>query len=489
MFAVVHLPAFSLQAALRHEPDLWAKAVALVDGAIAPPRVFDATPSAKGAAVHRGLTPTQALARCDHLIFRSRSPSHETVLSEMLLQCAYSFSPNLEMTVRDAVTLDLRGLATVSIENPSSLRRWMDSFYETLANLNLRASIGVASTPSVAYLAAQSAHGVASEPREFIASLSVAALQPSPHVASILKSWGIRTVGELLALGQEAVSERLGLEALALFAAASTTALRPLHLVLPSEQFVESFDFEHEVETLQPLLFILRRFADCLSQRLELGHLMAERFTLGLRLESNEALEHELRLPQPACDTDVFFRALSTYLETVRTRSPIKGVVLKAHPVLAHQKQLSLFETVLRDPRQFQETLGRLSALLGSDRVGTPVLLDSHRPDAFRLIPPDFENAANKTKPPPRSWQPVPLRRFRPAVKAHVETEGNRPASLRCSIAQGKLKVTVGPWRASGNWWESGGWHTEEWDVETSSGKVLRLSRQPGGWFVEAILD
>jgi len=489
MFAVVHLPALALQAALRHEPDLWAKAVALVDGAITPPVVCDATPPARDAGVHAGLSPTQALARCNQLLFRPRSAAHETALSEMLLQCAYGFSPHLEMTTGDAVTLDLRGLVAVNVEDAASLEVWMAQLRSAVQKLGLHASLGLAGTPSVAWLAAHSAPGLVIDAAPFVAALPVMALQPSLHVARILKSWGIATVGELLALGQEAVSERLGLEALALFAAASTTVIRPLNLVVPSERFVEFFDFDQEVETLQPLLFLLRRFSDCLSQRLELGHLLSERLSLRLRLESDELVERELQLPQPTRDADVLFRALATHLETVRTDSPVKGVVLKAHPVEAHSKQLGLFETVLRDPRQFQETLGRLSALLGADRVGTPVLLDSHRPDSFRLVPPDFENASSGTRRERQSPLSAPLRRLRPAVNATVEMEDDRPVALRCSMAQGQLKVTLGPWRASGNWWEPTGWQTEEWDVATSAGKVMRLSRQPNGWFVEAILD
>src|SRR6185503_5419799 len=102
MFAVAYLPHFSLQAALRHEPDLWDRPVALLDGTVAPPLVFDATPSARDAAIDGGLTSPQALARCDHLLFRPRSVPQEAALSELLLQCAYGFSPNLELTGGDA---------------------------------------------------------------------------------------------------------------------------------------------------------------------------------------------------------------------------------------------------------------------------------------------------------------------------------------------------------------------------------------------------
>ena len=49
--------------------------------------------------------------------------------------------------------------------------------------------------------------------------------------------------------------------------------------------------------------------------------------------------------------------------------------------------------------------------------------------------------------------------------------------------------MTIGPWRASGNWWEPGAWEREEWDAATSDGKVIRLVRQPGGWFVEGVMD
>jgi len=49
MFAVIHLPNFALQAALRHEPELWAKPVALVDSSLTTPRVCELTDRARAA--------------------------------------------------------------------------------------------------------------------------------------------------------------------------------------------------------------------------------------------------------------------------------------------------------------------------------------------------------------------------------------------------------------------------------------------------------
>lgn len=489
MFAVLHLPRFALQAALRHESDLWPKPVALIDPAQTTPRVFELTDAALAAGVELGQTPVQALARCREVIIRHRSPKQETAATQAMLQCAESFSPNLETSAPGVCTLDLRGLIVLKDATPPALAAWTARLRESLARLNLQASIGLGPTPNVARHAARwtDTIQIVGDARAFIATLPVAALEPSSDVASILQKWGVRTVGELLALGQDALAERLGLEAFALFAAASDTTLRPLKLVRPEEQFEESFDFEQPIETLEPLLFLLRRFVDQIGQRLESTGFVAEILTLRLRLESGEWMDRPLRLPQPTREPDVLFRMLRTHLETMRTESPIVTVALAAEPTRPQQKQFGLFETALRDPQQFRETLARLSALLGAERVGTPVVEDSHRPDAVKLIPPDFEGAPV----PGRKVNPLamtPIRRLRPPLAARVEGV-NEPMAIHCALANGKLQIAVGPWRASGHWWEPRAWERDEWDVVTHDGKVLRLVRQPEGWFVEGILD
>jgi protein ImuB len=345
----------------------------------------------------------------------------------------------------------------------------------------------------------------------------------------------VRTVGELLALGQDAVMDRLGLEAIALFAAASAQTMRPLHLVRPVERYEESFEFEQEIETAEPLLFILNRFVDQISQRLELSSLAAERLTLRLQLASGGSLEFFLQVPQPTRRADVLFRMLQTHLEAIRTDSPITGVALQADPSRPSQKQFSLFEAALRDPHQFQETLARLSALVGAARVGTPVRENSHRPDAFKLIPPDFENAPTiLRRRVAEILRPTPLRRLRPGIAASVEQPDSAvvlaasapppdPASPRFPSAElaivsvrcpsmpgvhGRVTVARGPWRASGHWWESGSnennfpgtgtdagsqtgpaWQREEWDVQIQDGPALRLVQRQDRWEVEALLD
>jgi protein ImuB len=508
MFAVVYLSQFSLQAVLRHEPELWKKPVALVDPLQRPPMICDGTEQAFASGVVPGLTPTQAMARCSTVLIRSRSLEQEETATAALLQCASAFSPNLETTARGVCTLDLRGLSWMANEStpaqesspPTTARKepsrdrwlaWADKLRGTLAEVNLTVSIGMGPTPQVARHAARWGKGIewVEAPAPFIASLPVEALEPSSDVAPILDRWGIRTVGELLALGQEALSERLGLEALALFAAASSTAIRPLHLARPPEHFQESYPFEPEVETLEPLLFLLRRFVDQLCPRLALRGLVAESLVLQLTLESDEQVVACLRIPQPTRDPDVLFRTLHTHLESVRTESPVRAVSLNLLPAQAEQKQLGLFQTVLSNPQQFQETLARLAAVLGPDRVGTPALENSHRPDAFRLVTPDFENApVLSQKQDALLTAARPIRRFRPALRADVETKQG-PVSIHCSLSKGKLKIVVGPWRASGHWWEPGAWEREEWDAATAGGEVVRLVHRLDGWFVEGMVD
>lgn len=504
MFAVIHVPHFPLQAALRHEPELWSRPVALVDPGLHTPVVHDLTDSARTAGVAEGLTPTQAMARCAGVLVRHRSLTRESAATEAMLHCAQAFSPRIEASAPGVCTLDLRGLAALADADATVVAAWAGKLRTVLAGQNLRASVGVGATPNLARHAARWTDGIEiiGDANVFVASLPVAALEPSSDVSLILGKWGIRTVGELLALGQEALMDRLGLEALALFAAASTTATRPLRMVQPPEQFEDSFEFEHEIETMEPLLFILRRFVDQLCLRLELAGRAAELLTLRLRLESGEMWERRLRIPQPTRQADALFRTLHTQIETLRTDSPIQGLTLRLDPTQLEQKQLGLFEMVLCDPDQFHETLARLAALVGADRVGTPVLEDTHRADAFRLVPPDFENAPTVPRNRPAAdLGPVAIRRLRPPVKAGVEMEAGtdnitpggasspQPVSIRCAVAQGKLQVAVGPWRASGNWWEPGVWQRDEWDVCSRSGKVLRLVRRADGWFVEGVLD
>jgi protein ImuB len=489
MFAVLYLPRFSLQAALRHEPELWNQAVALVDPQQTTPRVCEVTDDAKAAGVIPGQTPTQALARCRKILIRHRSAKQETAATQAMLQCAEGFSPNLEVTGPGVCTLDLHGLASLKEADPAALGAWAAGLREAMAKLNLQARVGVGPTPNVARHAARWAETIqiVGDARAFIATLPVAALQPSSDVALILHQWGIHTVGALLALGQDALAQRLGLEAFALFAAASDTATRPLNLARSEDRFEESFDFEHPIETLEPLLFLLQRFADQLGRRLENTGFVAETLVLRLRLESGEVLERRLRVPQPTRDAVVLFRMLQTYLETMRTESPIVTAGLIVEPTRPQQKQFGLFEAALRDPHQFQETLARLSALLGPDCSGTPIIEDTHRPDAFKLVPPDFEGAPVAVSTG-HAMVPSPIRRFRPAVAAHVEGS-SEPVSIQCALANGKLNIAVGPWRASGHWWETGAWERDEWDVLTRDGKVLRLTRTPEGWQVEGILD
>src|SRR5437879_1066397 len=136
------------------------------------------------------------------------------------------------------------------------------------------------------------------------------------QILAILHKWGIHTLGQLGA--------RLGPEAIRMWERANGQSKRLLKLVRPPESFEESFEFENEIETAEPLLFMLRRFLEQLAVRLGAIYLVAKELSLRITFANSrqdepavagkQIYERVFKIPQPTNDVDLLFRILQTHL-------------------------------------------------------------------------------------------------------------------------------------------------------------------------------
>ena len=253
---------------------------------------------------------------------------------------------------------------------------------------------------------------------------------------------------------------------------------------------------------LEPVLFRLRRSLEQLTRRLRADLLLAGEITITLDLEDRTALERTIHIPAPTCEVDVLFRVAATYLDTIKTVSRVNGLRLEAFSSTPRDHQTHLWESSLRDPNAFSETLARLGSIVGAEHVGTPRRLPTHRPNRFGLEPPDFEqnqprssqprrNAPSQTEAPGFLRLGLGMRRYRPPWKAAVASEDEKPAWLHAREVQGKIRASAGPWRLDGNWWDrTGAWHWEEWDVELALGGLYRLANhRQANWWMLGVYD
>ncbi len=320
------------------------------------------------------------------------------------------------------------------------------------------------------------------------------AAREAAAVIALLHRWGLHTVGQFAALKRDEVSDRLGPAAVRLWERACGRTTRVLRLVRPPESFRESHEFEQEIETVEPLLFILRRFLEQLMARLGGLHVVVGELELQLRFADKSVYDHLFKVPEPTGSVEVLFRMLHAHLEDFKSEHPITAVSLEARPVAPAPQQFGLFETTLRRPGQLYETLARLTGLLGADRVGTPVPRDTHRPDAFAMRPfswttPDDPGPAEKENEEP--WPAsCALRRFRRPVPATVIMENAQPRWLRQGAGQKMIRDRRGPYPFSGDWWDREAWDRVEWDFALADGTIWRCHREPDGrWLVDGLYD
>ena len=309
----------------------------------------------------------------------------------------------------------------------------------------------------------------------------------------ILHKWGIHTLGQLAALNKEELRNRLEADAVRLCERANGTSTRPLKFVQPPETFDESFEFDHEIETAEPLLFILRRFLEQIALRLSSIYLVARELTLTITFANKETHIRVFKIPQPTVDVDLLFRMLQTHLENFKSEHPIVAVALSAQPIRPVSQQFGLFETALRNPQQLYETLARLSALLGNDRVGTPVLEETHRPDAFRMEAFSWHLEGHAPSCPTnngttrRSSLHIALRRFRPPANTSVFVSDQ--SYLESDKIRGQIVDQNGPFLLSGNWWDEKAWAHAEYDMQLENGELVRAHESENSWKLDGIYD
>jgi protein ImuB len=477
-FASLFVPDFPVQAVVRLEPELQGKPVAILTGAAPLTKVFAVNQIARELGVETGMTKVQAKA-FQGIAWRWRSPSQEATAYAALLDCAWTISPRVEEGTKreeqgffDTVVLDLTGCKKL-FGSPDKIAH---DLRRAASGVGLTANVAIAGNPAAAITTAQGFAGVTVIPdgQEAlrIGSLSIESLRMPFEFVETLHRWGIHTCTEFAGLPEIAIVERLGHEGLHWWRLAQGADAYPLIVKDFPVNFEEHMDLESPVDLLEPLLFVLNRLLEQLCTRLQMHILAIGEIKVTLRLEQNDSRRKEplfhvrtIRLPVPARDSKLLLKLLQLDLEAHPPSSAVTAVWLLAVPSKARSQQFELFLPFSPDPQRLEVTLARIQSLVGENRVGAPMLLDTHGPNGFqqtRFVLPELEG-----KQTVREKQPTTVMRiYRPVLPATVEFREGKPTFLSCEGVRRQILAVAGPWKRKGDWWSETAWAREEWDVE-----------------------
>jgi protein ImuB len=342
---------------------------------------------------------------------------------------------------------------------------------------------------------------------------------PSYLVVSTFRRWGIRTLGELAALPVDGVAARMGVRGTCWQRLARGEDPRPLRPEVPKERFEQALDLEWPIDGLEPLSFVLGRLLEPLTAHLERRGRGAAVLHVRLHLVTRTIHERSLQLPAPMRDVRTFRTLLLLDLESHPPSAAIDRVVVAVDPTPARIVQFSLLTRPIPSPEQLSTLTARLAALMGEDRCGSPVVVDSWQPGVFAMKP--FNPGSGigdrgSGRTPDAQCPSMALRRFRIPVPARVRMEHDKPHHVTIDRAAahlgsripdprsrlgGSVQACAGPWRTSGHWWTDtpqgntvktpSPWDRDEWDVTLSDGVTYRIFRQRAmhAWFVDGSYD
>ncbi len=442
---------------------------------------------------------------------------------DTLVSLARDFSPRIDVCGEREVVLDASGLSRLF----GDARTLGQELGRAAAERGVHVRMAIAGTTTAARCLVHHRAGLtivepgteaavlAPLPLRLLQIFDTGSAQPDQargaQLVATLRRWGLRTLGDLVALSPSALTARLGQDGVRWQRLARGEDARPLVPAVPEEPFEQALDLEWPIEGLEPLSFVIGRLMEPLAAHLERRDRGAAVLRVRLRLVTREVHERSIELPSALRDARTLRTLAMLDLESHPPTAAIDRVMVAVDPTPARVLQFSLLTRPIPAPEELSTLLARLQAVMGEGRCGSPAQVDSWAPDACALTPfapvdvppalpvqlPSHE-VVTSHEPGVSSREPVvALRRFRHPVAARVRTDAGRPVHLladRGGVSGGAVIMSAGPWRTSGGWWYSPdpkAWDRDEWEVTLEGGVSYRLFRERtrDGWFVDAVID
>jgi protein ImuB len=471
-YACLDVREFPLQALLRLRPELQRKPVAVLDGEPPFERVCSRNSLALALGIDQGMTKLE-MEMFPAAVVLPRSRTEEAAARSALLECAGTFSPQVEDQSNDGsftCVIDISGTETL-FGSPDALG---ESLLKKTQALGIKTSIAISSNFHAARCLARghSGKGIRVVPRGMegpaLALLPLTVLDLSLEHAETFAMWGISTLGALGDLEETELIARLGQAGKELHLLARGESPHLFTAIEASFLLEERMELDSPVELLDSLLFILGVMLDQLIVRAQSCILALASITLHLDLEGGdpEIGNRHSRTVRPALpnnDRKLWLKLIHLDLQAHPPHAAILSLSLSAQPGSTSKVQLGLFSPQVPEPMRLDVTLARIRSIVGEGCAGQPVLKDTHRPDAFRVEP--FVVATSPAIGSQPRTRRLALRQLRPPESVIVTVLDQRPHSFVFRENRYTVERAYGPWSSAGDWWNPTLWSLEQWDL------------------------
>ncbi len=377
----------------------------------------------------------------------------------------------------DALRLDIGASLRLFGGLPALLQQVRDD----LAAMALPAQVAVAATPLAALWLARAGDGVVcadlAATHAALAGVPLTALRLAPPLARRIEGFGLRRLGDVLALPRASLGTRLGKPFLMDLARALGELADPQTCFVFPERFEQALELPAPVEAAPVLLFAARRLVAALAGWLAARNGAVRALDCLIEHGHGQVTALPLAFSAPLHDAVRIERVLKEGLDALRLPAPALALRLCVAEAVAREAgSLTLFDGAGQRREALAELMDRLAARLGAPAVQGLACHADHRPEhasrAHAAGP-----AGTPLAPPPRPlWLLDPPEALR-------ESRG-RPQRA------GPLRLAAGPERIESGWWDGADARRDYFIAIDGAGRwlwIFRDPRPPGGWFLHGI--
>ncbi|MFO1399829.1 MAG: hypothetical protein U1F30_01225 [Steroidobacteraceae bacterium] len=298
-------------------------------------------------------------------------------------------------------------------------------------------------------------------------------------------SAGIRSIGTLLGMPDEAIARRFGPAASRYLQQLTGRMPAPLPAWRPPERWHARCEFPLPVEATTALLFPLQRLLHEFAGYLCAADRAVQRFELVLERRGHAPLRLPIGLSVPGRDAAQFLRLARERLAGAPPGAAVSALVLAADAFTAPVTRQADFLAPERNAASdLQQLLDRLGARLGDGAVRRLATHPDHRPErAWRYRPAGGTGADD---PPAIA-----------AMAAHA-ADGAAPDAAPprpCWLLREPRPIApppqllAGPERIEGGWWDGGDVARDYYLARAAGGSRLWVFRElrSGGWYLAGL--